>query len=86
MTERPAANVIEQNFLENYCSRHHLTDVQEITRGWSADRKYLAKNSNGEKFLLRMTFGAEKFPYKQQEFAVLKTLENGISQFPNQLI
>ncbi|HJJ99027.1 MAG TPA: hypothetical protein O0X23_02295 [Methanocorpusculum sp.] len=49
MTERPAANVIEQNFLENYCSRHHLTDVQEITRGWSADRKYLAKNSNGKK-------------------------------------
>lgn len=75
MTERPAANVIEQNFLENYCSRHHLTDVQEITRGWSADRKNLAKNSNGEKFLLRMTFAAEKFPYKQQEFAVLKTLE-----------
>lgn len=75
MTEEPAENVIEQHFLENFCSRHHLTGVQEITRGWSADRKYRAKNSDGEKFLLRVTHAAEKFPYKQQEFAVLKTLE-----------
>ena len=75
MTEKPAAKAIEQNFLENYCSLRRLTIVQEITRGWSEDKKYLVQNSDGEKFLLRVTHAAEKFPYKQQEFAALKTLE-----------
>jgi len=64
-----------ENFLEKYCSLHHLTSVEEISRGWSADKKYFAETSDGEKFLLRITHTAEKFPYKQQEFAVLKTLE-----------
>ncbi len=75
MTEKTAVNKSEQNFLKAYCSLHHLTGLQKITGGWSADKKYLVQNSDGEKFLLRITMSAEKLPYKQQEFAALKTLE-----------
>lgn len=64
-----------QNFLKIYCSRHHLISTQEIARGWSADKKYLAVSWTGKKFLLRTTHAKEKFPHKQQEFAALKTLE-----------
>lgn len=75
MTEKSAGNKTKQNFLEIFCSHYHLTLDQEISCGWSADKKYLVKDPGGEKFLLRVSHASEKYPYKQQEFLALKMLE-----------
>ncbi|MDV0443114.1 phosphotransferase family protein [Methanorbis rubei] len=64
-----------QKFLEKYFSDYHFTAIEEINRGWSSDKKYLAESIRKEKYLLRITTSAKKLPYKIQEFAALKTLE-----------
>lgn len=46
---------------------------QPITKGWSADQKFLAVDDHGQKFLLQIA-PVEKLAEKQAEFALLETL------------
>lgn len=50
-----------------------LIACQPITKGWSADQKFLAVDEHGQKFLLRIAL-VEKLADKQAEFALLKIL------------
>ncbi|MDW8741859.1 phosphotransferase [Streptococcus suis] len=50
-----------------------LIVCQPITKGWSADQKFLAVDEHGQKFLLRIAL-VEKLADKQAEFALLKIL------------
>lgn len=50
-----------------------LIACQPITKGWSADQKFLAMDEHGQKFLLRIAL-VEKLADKQAEFALLKIL------------
>lgn len=50
-----------------------LIACQPITKGWSADQKFLAVDKHGQKFLLRIAL-VEKLADKQAEFALLKIL------------
>lgn len=66
-----------------------LIKRQEITKGWSGDKKFCAADEQGNKFLLRIS-PAEQYEQKKREFELMeqvaafdvpmcKPLEFGIS-------
>ena len=50
-----------------------ITRVEKITAGWSFDEKYYVEQSNGDKFVLRLT-PADKLESKQREYEIVALL------------
>jgi aminoglycoside phosphotransferase (APT) family kinase protein len=63
-----------ESVIEQIPSLSGFTDIKELHKGFSDERKFIVSLQNGKQLLLRIA-GIEKYEAKKEEFSVLKNLK-----------
>ena len=59
---------------ESLCDKYRIVSVAPLLKGWSGDQKYILENSNGERYVLRLS-DHNLYEKKKKQFELLKKIE-----------
>ena len=59
---------------EQVCDKYRIVSVAPLLKGWSADKKYILEDSDGERYVLRLSDN-DLFEKKKKQFELLKKIE-----------
>ena len=59
---------------EKLCDKYTIISVEPLLKGWSRDKKNILENSDGEKYVLRLS-NNDLYEKKKKQFELLKKIE-----------